>query len=484
MPLSLRTITLNFDACRHNLKIIRQQLKEHTKIMVCVKANAYGHDLQSLAYVLADVDGLAVSDLSNAIRLRQFGFKNTILLMSNPGSPQLIDQIIRYQIDWVLFSQQQLTILSNHPSTQPINLWVKINSGMNRLGFAPQEIDQVMQTLANCKQIQQPGVLMTHLAEAEQGNPSFTLKQLAQFDRISAQYPHWKKSVANSAALFNYPTHQYDWVRPGIMIYGASSLPARSAQKLQLQPVMQLTATLIDIKTCLKGDSIGYNRRWICPHDTKIGIVAIGYGDGYPRNMPNGTPTLIRATTCAVIGRVSMDLIFVDLTPCPQANIGDQVTIWGDSNLPIENVADYAGTSAYELMCHQGSNQRMSTHIIWQGETYDASTWLNKIKERRNHSEHPPKDTLPPPLKAVLWKTRRGKLELDALLHPFCTACYSTLSHHNKLTFISLLDQSDPDLLRQILYPQEAPSQFQPLIHQIKTHYQQQATLKTQQVQS
>jgi alanine racemase len=372
MNTPLRTLTLNFDACRHNYNTLKQQLQPHTKIMVCVKANAYGHGLESLAHILPHADGFAVSELDRAIKLRQGGFKNTILLMSTPGSTYLCEQVAKHQISWVIYSQQQINYLKAYQGDQIITPWIKMNTGMNRLGFLPHALDQVIDQLTDMPHVTTPGVLMTHLAEAEQTNPGFSLKQIERFNQAAKRHPDWQQSVGNSAAIFNHRTHLGDWVRPGIMVYGSSSLPSQSPASLGLKPMMNLTASLIDIHPCVRGDTIGYNRRWVCPNDTHIGVVSLGYGDGYPRSMPNGTPVIIQGVRCSIVGRISMDLICVDLQPCPHAQVGDQVTLWGEE-LPIEHIADCAGTSAYALMCTLSN--RISRQVVWQGQTMDINTW-------------------------------------------------------------------------------------------------------------
>jgi alanine racemase len=262
-----------------------------------------------------------------------------------------------YQLDVVIHHASQLEILEQNRLAQPLNVWLKIDTGMHRLGFAPEQVAAICRRLEKVPQL---GTLryMTHFACADEAENPATPLQLECFRETCADFSG-ERSLANSAAVLAWPESHADWVRPGIMLYGSSPLSASTAEELDLQPVMTLATRLIAVNPRSKGDAVGYGGDWICPEDMPVGVAALGYGDGYPRHAPAGMPLLVNGQRCALIGRVSMDMICIDLRTQPDAQVGDEVILWGEG-LAVDEVAQQAGTIAYELLCGVGSRVRFS----------------------------------------------------------------------------------------------------------------------------
>jgi len=240
-------------------------------------------------------------------------------------------------------------MLERAPSDIPVVAWLKIDTGMHRLGFAPEAAAAAYARLRDCRAVAGPPRLMTHLANADDRADAYTEDQLARFDTATADLTG-PRSIANSAGLLGWSAAQRDWVRPGIMLYGVSPFSDTEAGALGLRPVMTLHSELIAVNHYRRGDAIGYGGTWACPEDMPVGVVGIGYGDGYPRHAVSGTPVLLNGRTVELVGRVSMDMICVDLRTQPRARVGDPVVLWGQG-LPVEVVADHASTIGYELLC-------------------------------------------------------------------------------------------------------------------------------------
>jgi len=338
---------INLSALQHNFTRVQQSAPD-SRVMAIIKANAYGHGLVPVAQSLSSADAFGVACLDEAISLREAGFSQRIVLLEGLFGEDDLALIHGYQLDVVIHHISQVEILEQGHQAAPVDVWLKIDTGMHRLGFAP---DQVAAVIERLERLPQPGCLryMSHFACAdERGNPA-TQTQINRFGESCAEVTG-ERSLANSAAVLAWPASHGDWVRPGIMLYGASPLSGETAQDLDLQAVMTLATRLIAVNPHNKGDAIGYGGDWTCPQDMQVGVAAMGYGDGYPRHAPSGMPLLVNGKRAALIGRVSMDMICVDLSTQPDAKVGDEVVLWGEG-LPVDEVAQQAGTIAYELLC-------------------------------------------------------------------------------------------------------------------------------------
>ena len=349
---------INLHALQHNFSRVRQAAP-HSHIMAIVKANAYGHGLVRVAQALPAADAFGVACLDEAISLREAGCDRRIVLLEGPFTADDIGLIHGYRLDVVLHHASQLALLEQGRLLRPLDVWVKLDTGMHRLGFAP---DSVAAVTARLRRIPQLGTIryMSHFCCADDLDNAATSRQLQMFlDAVAASDA--EQTLANSAAILGWPDTHRDWVRPGIMLYGGSPLSGHSAQSLDLQPVMTLGTRLIAVNARRQGDAIGYGEDWTCPTDMRIGVAAIGYGDGYPRHAPSGAPVLVNGKPATLAGRVSMDMICIDLSDHPDAQVGDEVVLWGEG-LPVDEVAIVAGTISYELLCGVGSRVQFEYH--------------------------------------------------------------------------------------------------------------------------
>jgi len=335
---------IDISALKNNLRVVRRLTS--SRIMAVIKANAYGHGLMRVATALDESEGLALLDIQDAIQLRDAGNRQTILLLEGFFAPEDLPLIAEYDLATVIHSVQQLDWLDAYPRKNALQVWLKVNSGMNRLGFLPQEIPAVMERLKSHRAVREV-TLMTHFSHADEAEGIAT--QLERFSGLTAAY-RAQRSLANSAALLRYPSSHGEWVRPGIMLYGASPFPDTSAQQLGLQPVMTLTSEVISVREIRSGEQVGYAGLFRADSTIRIGVVACGYADGYPRHAPTGTPILVNGQRTRTLGRVSMDMIGVDLSDIADARVGSRVTLWGEG-MPVEEVAHAAGTISYELLC-------------------------------------------------------------------------------------------------------------------------------------
>ena len=318
--------------------------------MAVVKADAYGHGLLHTARALDAVDGFAVLELEAAIQLREAGFSQPILLLEGFFSIEEIEAIDHYRLSTVIHCHEQLLMLLAHKKTGTPDIFLKINTGMNRLGFKPEEGNSVLNRLRQWR-TDISITLMTHFACADelleadhidQQLDNFALLERKQENRIS-------RTLANSAAILRYPGTHADWVRPGIILYGASPLPDKTGIELGLQPVMTLTSRIIAVQHLDSSDRLGYGGQFVANQPMRLGVVAAGYADGYPRHAPTGTPVLVNGRRTRLIGRVSMDMLTVDLNGISEAGTGSLVTLWGEG-LPVEEIARSAQTVSYELL--------------------------------------------------------------------------------------------------------------------------------------
>jgi alanine racemase len=345
---------INLDAVRHNLVKVRRCAPQ-AKIMAVIKANAYGHGLIRIADALDNADAFAVARIDEGVRLRQAGIKQRIAILQGFNTADELQHLISFQLEAVVHSYHQIDLIENWQGQASLPVWLKIDTGMNRLGFKVEDIDRVYQRLNQSGLITKPINLMTHLACADDKTSTFTPTQIKRFNDAVLPY-QGEHSIANSAGILAWPDTTSDWVRPGIMLYGISPFPDSTGLKLGLEPVMSLYSKLIAVKPVKEGETVGYANSWVCNKTTTLGVVAIGYGDGYPRYAKQGTPILINGQRVPLIGRVSMDMITVDLATQPNVLPGDKVTLWGNG-LPVEEIADYAETIPYTLVC--GVTQRV-----------------------------------------------------------------------------------------------------------------------------
>jgi alanine racemase len=344
--------TIHTDALRSNLTRMRRAAPD-AKVWAIVKANAYGHGIERVYEGLRGADGFALLDLQEAERVRALGWRGPILLLEGVFEPRDLELCSRLSLWHVVHCEQQIDWLAAHKTHQPHRVFLKMNSGMNRLGFVPEFLRTAWARLDALPQVDEIS-LMTHFSDAD-GERGIA-HQIEVFERAAQDLPG-ERSVANSAATLRHAAQtRADWVRPGIMLYGsAPDFPEHDAAHWQLQPAMTLATRLIAVQTLQAGDTIGYGSSFRAEGPLRIGVAAVGYADGYPRHCSTGTPVLVNGVRTRMVGRVSMDMVTVDLTPVPAAGFGAEVTLWGRSTagavLPIDEVARAGGTVGYELMC-------------------------------------------------------------------------------------------------------------------------------------
>ncbi len=339
---------INTAALKHNLQRA-QQLHPTSKIMAVVKANGYGHGITAVSHALSDADGFGVASVDEALVLRESGVTAPITVLEGFFEATELTYIQSHNLIPVIHSSWQMDLLDNSRLDSEIDIWLKVDTGMNRLGFAPAEVEHAIQRASDSNHVGEIR-LMSHLACADQPDSQATKNQISRFRNIVEGY-NYTSSLANSAGVLNWPDSAFDWQRPGIMLYGSSPIEGQTAKALDLLPAMTVKSALIAVNQRSKGDAVGYGAEWICPEDMSVGVVAFGYGDGYPRHAKQGTPVLVNGIVAPLIGRVSMDMITVDLRQHSTAQVGDEVVLWGDG-LPIDDVARQADTISYELMCH------------------------------------------------------------------------------------------------------------------------------------
>lgn len=335
--------TVSLSALRHNLGIARRHAP-HARTMAVIKANGYGHGMLRVASALKAADGFAVLNLAEAIALRNAGFRQEILLLEGFFSADEVPLLVQHGLSTVIHAQWQIDVLLQISFATPLQAWLKINTGMNRLGFQPEALPAALQSL---QKMGAQVTLMTHFARADEPNG---IKQQLTLFNTATQGLTLPCSLSNSAAVMSYPEAHGDWIRPGIMLYGASPMCHLSPLALGLKPVMTLSSEIIAIRDILAGAEVGYGGSFRAPCAMRIGTVACGYADGYPRHAPTGTPVLLDEHRSRIIGRVSMDMLTVDLSGIPDARIGMPVTLWGET-LPVDEIATAAGTIGYELLC-------------------------------------------------------------------------------------------------------------------------------------
>ena len=342
------TVIVNRRALRHNLQRLRE-LAPASRLVAIVKANAYGHGLLETARTLPDADAFGVARLEEALRLREGGITHRILLLEGFFTADELPLVSAHSLDTVVHSMEQLAALEAAQLAEPVTVWMKLDTGMHRLGFHPAEADAVYQRLSQCRNVRQPVNIVSHFARADEPDCGVTERQLDIFTTFSDGKPG-QRSIAASGGTLLWPQAHFDWVRPGIILYGVSPLDRHPwGEEFGFQPAMTLTSSLIAVREHKAGDAVGYGGTWVSERDTRLGVAAMGYGDGYPRAVPSGTPVLVNGREVPIVGRVAMDMICVDLGPDAQDAVGDPVILWGEG-LPVERIAQTTGISAYELI--------------------------------------------------------------------------------------------------------------------------------------
>ncbi len=342
--------TIHLGALRHNLALLKA-LAAPAKVMAVVKADAYGHGLERVAHALnGEAEAFAVAALGDGLRLRAAGHRQRIVVLSGPDDAHDIAEMQRLQLEAAIHHDAQLQWLARAAAGRGrLRVWLKIDSGMHRLGFAPERVAAVHARLSAMAGVDPEIGLLTHFSDSEVFGGAQTPAQTACFAAVTAELAG-PRSLSNSAAVLGWPDARGDWVRSGGLLYGLTVVDGKCGADFGFRPAMTLSTRLIAINRVGKGERIGYNGTWTCPEDMPVGVAAIGYGDGYPRSVIAGTPVLVGNRRVPLIGRVSMDLITLDLRDAPDATIGDRMVLWGPE-LPVENVAAQSGTIAYDLTC-------------------------------------------------------------------------------------------------------------------------------------
>ncbi len=336
---------IDLDALRHNYQQARRL--HGGRALAVIKANAYGHGAIPCARALAPVvDAFAVAIVEEALALREAGVTQPILVLEGAFGPDDIALAAAHGLWLTVHQAEQIHLLEQHPPATPLHVWLKMDSGMHRAGFAPADFAAAHGQLAAL-----PGTasitLMTHFARADEPDAPATSAQVRVFDEATASLPG-DRSLCNSGGILGWPSAHRDWARPGIMLYGADPMPDENHG---LQPVMTLGSAIMAVRTLAPGEAVGYGARFVTSRPTRVGVVAMGYADGYPRTVPDGTPVAVDGRITRLIGRVSMDMLTVDLTDLPEAGVGTPVELWGRT-IPVNAIAHGAGTIAYELLCN------------------------------------------------------------------------------------------------------------------------------------
>ena len=345
---------INLAHLKHNLAVVRT-LTDQSKVMAVVKADAYGHGMLEVCNCLTDVDAFSVAYVNEALELRGNGIQQPIVALQGFSSTDDLNNAVEHNVEVVIHNKEQLKILKSTANVNSLNVLLKIDTGMHRLGFSTDEFNEVLEELDSLLSSPDSTIrFMTHLACADEVDSHATSQQLEQFDLLVKDKLN-EQSIANSAGILAWPESHRSWVRPGLVLYGINPIPKQDvASPIDLRPVMSLHAPLISIKNCKKGVKIGYGGDFCCPANMVIGIIAIGYADGYPRHLKSVPNVSIGARKVPVVGRVSMDMIAVDLMNI-NTQVGEIVELWGEA-VPVSEVARHAETISYELLCAAGNS--------------------------------------------------------------------------------------------------------------------------------
>ena len=338
---------IDLNALRQNLQLVRKEAP-NSKVLAVIKANGYGHDIVRVARALEQADCFAVACIEEALLLRDSAVDKPILLLQGVAELDEINIVRDQGFQLVIHHESQIDMLEQADKGARVTVWMKIDTGMHRLGFQGDDIRKAWQRLKKLDGVKEI-ILMSHLAESDRTRSQRTIEQIAEFEAATVGMKA-DRSLANSGGLLGWSQSHYEWVRPGIMLYGISPFEATTGEIHGLKPVMTLSSRLIAVKHISKGEYVGYGSDWTAPRDMLIGVASIGYGDGYPRHAKPGTPVLVNGQRVPLIGRVSMDMICVDLNNLAGARPGDPVVAWG-RGLPVEEIAQYADTIPYEVVC-------------------------------------------------------------------------------------------------------------------------------------
>jgi alanine racemase len=345
----MASATIDIGALRHNFEVVRR-LAPNARVMAVIKANAYGHGLIAVARALDDADAFAVARVHEGLALREAGIKNRIVLLEGFFDREQLDAAMAADLEIVVHTPEQIELLRTAEPSKPVSVWLKLDSGMNRLGFKGAAFQEAHAALSALPALGGQVNLMTHLASADLPELPTTAEQLMVFAAATRSL-QGQRSLGSSAAILQFPESHADWIRPGLMLYGVSPFQRTSGSQHDLRPVMTLRARVIAVKDVAEGEQVGYGGDWTATRPTRLAIVSIGYGDGYPRSAASGTPVLINGEFASLAGRVSMEMIAIDVTEARQAvGVGDPVVLWGEG-LPVEDVALWAETNPYALVC-------------------------------------------------------------------------------------------------------------------------------------
>ncbi len=344
-------VEIDVSAATHNLSTVRSLIGS-SKILAVVKADAYGHGLGLIAKGFGNADAFGVVSTEEAVALRELNISHRIVLLEGFFEKKELEIIRELRLEPVVHSHAQIEILSESKLTLSA-IWLKIDTGMNRLGFDPTVLEDAYRKL---RPLSDNIILMSHLANANLPNDLNVKEQIKKFDDVTLEYSN-EKSLANSGGVLKWRSSYFDWVRPGLILYGVSPFPGVAAESLGLKPVMRVLSNLISVRRVKSGESVGYGGDYVCPEDMTIGVAAYGYADGYPRRLEAGPPVLVRNTRAKIVSS-SMDMMILDLRGVENPSVGDEVTLWGKS-LPVEEVSATLDTIPYELLC---SVRRRSRH--------------------------------------------------------------------------------------------------------------------------
>ena len=339
---------IHMGALRRNLQRVRHRAGA-ARVMAVIKSDGYGHGLERVARALDGADAFGVAAIADGLRLRAAGHRQRIVVLCGPDSPSDLAEMRRLHLEAVIHHPSQLDWFEADAEGAPLRVWLKVDSGMHRLGFPPARAAEVHARLRALPSVAADIVLMTHFAASDEFDNALTARQIRAFEQAThgLQGP---RALSNSAALLGWPAARGDWVRAGGLLYGLSVVAGRDAADFGFEPAMTLSTRLVAVNRVRKGERVGYGATWQAPADMPLGVAAIGYGDGYPRSAAAGTPLRVKGAQAALAGRVSMDLMTIDLRGVPAPSVGDEVLLWG-GDLPAETIAQAAGTIAYELTC-------------------------------------------------------------------------------------------------------------------------------------
>ena len=339
--------SIDIGALRQNFRQVRQAVGA-VQVLSVIKADAYGHGLQAVAAALADSDGFGVASVDEAVQLRDLGVRKPIVVFGSFSSSTEVPVLLQQNIVPMMHCVEQLELLEQASYSGQCDVWIKIDTGMHRVGFDEAEVGAIVARVQRCCSVRRV-LLMSHLANADDPEDPFSRQQIASFKRCTDAY-ELERSVANSAGVLAWPASHFQWVRPGLMLYGVSPLQSRTGAELGLRPVMTLKSEIIALKTVLAGERVGYGGTWTAERTTRLAVVACGYGDGYPRRTAPNSAVLIDGRRAAIVGHVSMEMMSVDVSAHPNVALGDEVVLWGPG-LAVEEVAANAATIGYELLC-------------------------------------------------------------------------------------------------------------------------------------